>query len=422
MKKRYNYRAYPTAREQERLARLFGCVRTVYNDALDLYQSAHEAGLQRPSTSVVQSHVVTYAKAHHRPYLADVALGPLIQAVRDVDRAYKNFFASIAGTRKGPRIGAPRRKNKFARQSARFMCGRDAVRLTDLGGGKAVVRIPKVGDVRLAYSRPLPCDPTSVTIVRTKDGVYEVSFVVEVEPVSVEVLHQRSVGVDLGLDCFAALVYSDGTREKIANPRHLRAATRRLKRAQRVLSRRQSPDRRTHTKASQNWRKQKVKVARIHASVRNRRTDFHRKQALALAGNQTVVVENLNIAGLARSGARNAQGRGLRRSIHDAGWSAFLSVCAAKMGDRLILVDPRFTSQTCSVCGVLDGPKPLRVRTWTCDCGARLDRDYNAAVNIMVAAGLAETQNACGADIRLALARAVSVEAGTHWSDKGMTA
>ena len=70
----------------------------------------------------------------------------------------------------------------------------------------------------------------------------------------------------------------------------------------------------------------------------------------------------------------------------------------------------------------VERPKPLRVRTWTCGCGARLDRDYNAAVNIMVAAGLAETQNACGADIRLALARAVSVEAGTRWSDKGMAA
>lgn len=81
-----------------------------------------------------------------------------------------------------------------------------------------------------------------------------------------------------------------------------------------------------------------------------------------------------------------------------------------------------FTSQTCSVCGALDGPKPLRVRAWTCGCGARLDRDYNAAVNIMVAAGLAETQNACGADIGLALARAVSVESGTRWSDEGMAA
>jgi len=137
-------------------------------------------------------------------------------------------------------------------------------------------------------------------------------------------------------------------------------------------------------------------------------------------------VEKLNVVGLARSGAKNAQGRGLRRGAADVGWGQFLALLADKSVeyDRgYAAVNPAYTSQVCSVCGVLDGPKPLSVRQWECgSCGALLDRDFNAAVNILVAAGQAETLNARGGNVRLVLAQADSVEARTLRTDRGLAA
>src|SRR5699024_10873494 len=117
--------------------------------------------------------------------------------------------------------------------------------------------------------------------------------------------------------------------------------------------------------------------------------------------NQVIAVEDLNVAGLARSGAKGKRGRGMRKSANDAGWSTIIRLLQEKSveaGRQIVLANPTFTSQTCSVCGVLDGPKPLDVRKWTCTgCGAELDRDYNAAVNIMTGAGHA--LSACGGDV-----------------------
>lgn len=393
MKKRYNYRAYPTARQEQALARLFGCCRVVFNETILTRQRAFEAGLPMTS-SEVQSFVITYAKAHHQPWFAEVASGPLIQAKADADTAYSNWFASRAGTRKGPKVGFPRLKTKHSgARSARFVMSRDAVRVTDLGGGHATLRLPKIGQVRFRLSRPLPSAPSSVTITRASDGAYKVSFVVDVRPVEIQVANpDRHAGLDVGLNDFAAIVCSDGTREKISNPRHLRQAERRLRRQQRALSRKQGPDRRTGQQPSNNWRKQQAVVARTHTRVKDTRTEFQHTLVLRLAReNQTCSVEALNTRGLVRSGAHNAQGRGLRRAMHDAAWGAFLHLLSDVMQDRCVSVNPAGTSQVCSQCGYLPAKrKGLGVRIWTCaGCGAVLDRDYNAATNILTLGGQA---------------------------------
>ena len=193
----------------------------------------------------------------------------------------------------------------------------------------------------------------------------------------------------------------------MSNPRFLRAKARALARAQRSLSRKQ--------KGSHNRNKARLKVAALHRKVREARLDHHHKLALRLVReNQTVAVEGLCVKGLARTR--------MAKSIHDAGWGQLLRLVhlkAAQYGRTVVVID-RFapTSQVCSVCGVKDGPKSLQVREWDCRaCGSHLDRDYNAAVNIMVAAGLAETLNACGGTIRLALASAIPSESGTHRTD-----
>jgi putative transposase len=151
-----------------------------------------------------------------------------------------------------------------------------------------------------------------------------------------------------------------------------------------------------------------VKVARAHAKVADTRRDWQHKLAtVIIRDNQAVYVEDLCVAGLGRSR--------LAKSVHDAGWSQFVGMLEYKaaLAGRIFVKIDRFapTSRTCSACGRIDGPKPLSVRSWTCPCGADHDRDINAAINVL-AAGRAESLNACGAQVRPAPVPAPRREAG----------
>jgi len=278
------------------------------------------------------------------------------------------------------------------------------------GQNRQGVRLPGIGELSLPCSRPLPSEPSSVTLIREPDGHLYVSFVVDVPEVSPLPATDRHAALDLGLTDYAAVVATDGTRSKVENPRFLRNAEKKLRKAQQSLSRKE--------KGSRNRVKARVQVARTHRKVCETRLDHAHKLALTLVReNQTISVEQLNIKGLARAGASGRKGRGLRKSVHDAAWGQFLRVLTEKAdwhGRTITALNPAYTSQVCSVCGVCDGPKPLSIREWECGgCGAWLERDWNAAVNLLVAAGHAETLNACGGDIRLTLALAGSCEAGT---------
>lgn len=412
MLKRYRYRAYLTRPGQGvAVNKTFGCARVVYNDVIHAREEAHKAGLPFPKTGDLSKQLITQAKTTlEREWLGEVSAVVLQQALADADKAYRNFFQSISGKRKGARVGKPSKKNKRdRRQSVRFTKNA-RFKVRQVNTGKALLYLPGIGELALAYSRPLPSGPSSVTLIREADGNLYVSFVVDVPEVSPLPQVERHAGLDLGLTDYAAIVATDGTRSKIANPRFLRQAEKKLKRAQKVLSRKE--------KESKNRQKARLKVARAHRKVRETRLDHAHKLALTLVReNQTISVEQLNVKGLARSGAKGRRGRGNRKSVHDAAWGQFLRILAEKAdwhGRTVIPLNPACTSQVCSVCGVPDGPKPLDVREWECQgCGAWLDRDWNAAVNLLVAAGHAETLNACGGDIRLTLASADSREAGT---------
>ncbi|WP_329252192.1 RNA-guided endonuclease InsQ/TnpB family protein [Actinoallomurus sp. NBC_01490] len=319
-------------------------------------------------------------------------LGDPSASLRDLDAAYRNFFDGLNGKR--PKAGPPRFKSrKDTRQSIRFTANA-SWRITQ--GQK--LRLPKVGDVKVKWSRALPSVPSSVTVIKDGAGRYVASFVIDTgleEPLP-EATPQ--VGIDLGLGHFAVL--SDG--RKIGSPRFLRRAEKRLKRAQRELSRKQE--------GSKNRDKARLKVARVHARVADARREFHHQLSTRLIReNQAVAVEDLAVKGLARTR--------LAKSVHDAGWSAFVSMLeykAARHGRTFVKIG-RFepTSMVCSACGVKDGPKPLHIRTWTCGaCATVLDRDVNAAVNVAKAAGLAVT--ACGAQVRPVSVPAQRDEAGTH--------
>ncbi len=389
---RYRYRAYPTAGQAEMLARTFGCARVVFNDALRLRDAAHAAG-EKISGTEVQRRVVTLAKATpEREWLSGVASVALVQACQDARRAYRNWFDSMSGKRKGRKVGHPRfRSRKDNRQSVRFTRNGFA-----LHGGR--VYIAKVGDVRVRWSRPLPSQPSSVTVIREADGRYYVSFVVERDPQPLPAAC-RETGIDLGLSQFVAT--SDG--EIIPNPCFLRAKERHLAAAQRALCRKK--------KGSANRAKARHRVAVLHRKVRETRLDHAHKIALRLIrDNQAIYAEDLAVCGLARTR--------LAKSVHDAGWSQLLQLMEEKAEHygRTFCRIGRFvpSSQVCSQCGVKDGPKPLSVRNWTCAaCGARHDRDVNAARNIL-AAGQADRLNACGGNVSPGAFRATPCEAGTR--------
>ncbi len=393
MQLRYNYRLYPAPRQRDALARAFGCARVVFNDALAARQDAFAAG--RPFvTDAELSARLTAAKASpERAWLGEVSAVVLQQALADLTAAYRNFFASLTGQRTGPRAGPPRfRSRKDRRQAIRFT--RNA-RFAVTPGGK--LRLPKIGDIAVRWSRDLPSAPSSVTVIKDAAGRYFASFVVQAAG---DPLPEASAeaGIDLGLTHFAVL--SDG--RKVASPRYLRRAERKLRRLQKSLSRKAA--------GSSNKEKARVRVARAHAKVADSRRDFHHKTSTAIIREtQAVYVEDLCVAGLGRTR--------LAKSVHDAGWSAFVHMLqykAARCG-RTFARTGRFepTSQVCSACGTKDGPKPLAVRTWTCAaCGTVHDRDVNAARNIL-ALGRRERLNACGGGVRPGLAPAAASETGT---------
>ncbi|WP_371794404.1 RNA-guided endonuclease InsQ/TnpB family protein [Streptomyces sp. NBC_01718] len=393
MQLRYSFRLYPNGPQRSALARALGCARVVYNDALRARETARVEGAPFPKTGDLSKLLITDAKkTDERGWLGEVSAVVLQQSLRDLDTVYRNFFDGLKG--KGPRMGAPRFKcRRDGRQAVRFTA--NARWKITMGGD---LSLPKIGDVRVKWSRTLPSTPSTVTVVKDAAGRYFASFVVQTGPEEMLPEVAGQVGIDLGLSHFAIL--SDGT--KIESPRFLRRAEKKLKREQRRLARK--------AKGSNNRTKARIKVARAHTRVADARREFHHQLSTRIIReNQAVAVEDLAVKGLARTR--------LAKSVHDAGWSAFVAMLeykAARYG-RIFVRIGRFepTSQVCCVCGVKDGPKPLHVRVWECGaCGALLDRDINAAVNVAEAAGLAVS--ACGAQVRPVLVPAQRGEAGTH--------
>lgn len=345
--------------------------------------------------------MLTVAKqTPERVWLGEVSAVVLQQAVADANTAHRNWLSSLSGRRKGRKLGEPRfRSRRDHRQAARFT--RNA-NFRVLSNGK--LRLPKVGDLEVRWSRELPSEPSSVTVILDASGRYHVSFVVETQDAPLPP-SDSEVGIDLGLASFAVL--SSG--RVVDNPRFLRNAERRLRRAQQALSRKQ--------KGSANRAKAVRRVARLHARVVDTRRDWlHKESTRVIRENQAVYVEDLAVSGLARTR--------LAKSVNDAGWSTFTSMLeykAARYGRTFARIDRwEPTSQVCSACGVQDGPKPLSVREWTCPhCGTTHDRDLNAARNILTAG---RAGRACGAQVRPGPIPAQREEAGTHRSSPRVAA
>ncbi|MEO3791582.1 RNA-guided endonuclease TnpB family protein [Nonomuraea sp. B10E15] len=369
MQLRYSFRIDPTPGQRVALAKAFGCARVVFNDALALRRQAYREGLPFVADAELSRKMITEAKKRpERVWLGEVSAVVLQQALADCTTAFRNFFASVTGKRKGPKIAPPRfRSRKDNRQAIRFTKN---ARFSITGQG--MLRLPKIGQVAVRWSRELPAEPSSVTIVKDAAGRYFASFVVEVREQSLPATDAET-GIDLGLGHFAIL--ADG--RKIDAPKFLRRAERK------------------------------------HAKVSDARREFHHQLSTKIIReNQAVYVENLAVNGLARTR--------LATSIHDAGWSAFIAMLEykAKLYGRTFARVSRWfpSSKRCSACGQVRAQSlPLSAREWTCPCGAHHDRDVNAANNIL-AAGRAERLNACGGPVRPGASPAQPDEAGSPGS------
>jgi putative transposase len=374
MRTAYRCRAYPDHAQQQVLARTFGCVRVVWNRTLAARHARWQT--ERKGTSYAQADAALTAmkKDPDLAFLSEVSSIPLQQTLRHQQKAFSAFFAK--------RARHPRFKSRRGRQTAHYTRSAFSMRGGTLRLAKMTV------PMRFMWSWPdvdvTALDPTMVIICREPDGRWYVTFAVDgdaPEPLE-EVGH--AIGVDLGVKDFA--VTSDG--DKIANLRCLERRARHLARYQRRMLRCQQ--------GSANRAKVAAKVASAHRKVRDARRDFlHRASTCLVRRADTVVVEDLNVAGMLRN-------RKLARVISDCGWGEFrrqLAYKCQRYGRCLIVVDRWYpSSKICSACGHLLAELSLSTRHWTCpSCRTRHDRDLNAAKNIL-AAGLAVT--ACGAGIR----------------------
>jgi len=396
MKARYQYRIYPTNQQKRLLSQLFGCVRVVWNDTLAYCQELYQQGEKKPKYTELSKRLTQIKKTKEKQWLTEVSSIPLQQYLRDLETAYSNFFASCKGERKGNKVKPPKFKKRKSKQSARF---------TDNGFtvNQHHVTLAKIGDLKVVWSRPLPSKPSSVTVIKDAADRYFLSFVVEIQPETL-LDNGQSVGIDLGIATFATL----DTGEKINAPKPLKKRLKRLKKAQRNLSRKQ--------KESKRREKARKRVAKIHAKIKDTRTDFlHKLSTRIVRENQTIVLEYLNTSGMVKN-------RKLSRAISDLGWRSFRDMLSAKSDKygRNFRIISRWepTSQRCSCCGNIGGKKALNIREWEClFCGTFHDRDVNAAVNIKVAGGHSETLNGRGGKRKTSVKEAASRVASTPFSD-----
>ncbi|MHB8408987.1 MAG: RNA-guided endonuclease InsQ/TnpB family protein [Acidiferrobacterales bacterium] len=374
MKRATKIRLYPTSDQAQRLAVQFGCVRFVWNHVLAMKKAAWGERRESLSCGTIKSMLPVWKKGEY-PWLKDADSQALQESIRNLDRAYINFFE---GRAKHPRF----KKKHVARQSIAYP------QRVKLDGER--IYLPKVGWVKAVVHREIRGEIKTVTVSKESTGKYYASILVEDGDAPPEPLRhiERVTGLDLGLK--DAVARSDGG--KVANPKFLRLALKNLKRKQQALSRKVEAAKGRCEAAGRpasdlrqffgsNIAKDRRQVARAHERVRFAREDWQHKLSRQLAGeNQAVCAETLNVKGMLRN-------QRLALSIADVGWSSLLSKIEYKLrqqGGRMVRIDRFYpSSKTCSCCGGTNDGLKLSDRFWVCaECGATHDRDVNAAVNI----------------------------------------
>jgi putative transposase len=356
VQKAFKYRFFPTDEQAEQLARTFGCARYVYNRALEFRTTAWQQEKKSIDYHTTAATLTEWKKEPEKAFLSEVSSVVLQQSLRNLDTAFTNFFEK--------RAQYPKFKSRRDRQSARYATNAFTFR-------DGLITLAKQSTpLDIVWSRPLPDDAKilNLTISRDTSERYFVSILVEtaVKPLR---RAKAEVGIDVGIKTLATT--SDG--EKLENPRPLVKREQRLKRLQRRLSRK--------ARGSNNRKKARLKVARLHAKISDARRDTLQKfTTKIISENQAIFVEGLNVAGM-------VQNHNLAKHIVDAAFGEIfreLEYKAKWYGRTYFPLDRFFpSSKLCSSCGHLLDELPLSVREWDCPaCGAHHDRDINAAINI----------------------------------------
>jgi putative transposase len=360
----YQYRIYPTIKQEKKFECNLEACQTLYNQALHWRKEAYEAHGESVNYTMQQADLTRLRE--ESPFWKSLHIDILQDSLRRLDLAFQAFFQSV---KEGGNTGYPKFKTGMDYRSFTYSHLSENL-ITRTFGRLSRVRIPKVGKVKIRYHRPLPEGEIKTLQVLSKASGWYVNITVEIPDVpKIEI--KSAVGVDVGLESF--LTTSLG--EKVENPRHFRKSEERLAQHQHRFSNRK--------KGSNRRRKARNQVAKLHERVANQRRDFHYKTAHKLYSKyDAVVVEDFRITNM-------VQNHHLAKSISDAAWGNFvlrLGNKSEKTGKHLMKVPPKDTSQNCSGCGE-KVPKELNVRVHECPkCKLKLDRDVNAAINILRAA------------------------------------
>jgi putative transposase len=358
LRKSYKYRLIPTPPQEQALEAVLWRCRRLYNVALEQRKTWWERGQGKSATYFQQKAELPDLKAECPEYV-EVNAQVLQDVILRVERAFQAFFQRIKDSETAgyPRFQGQGRYNSFT--------------YPQYGGGAVVdggmLSLSKIGRIRIRLHQPWQGTPKTVTISREADGWYACISCAEV-PLQPLPATCQETGIDVGLKVF--LITADG--QLVDNPRHYRQAEKALRKAQRRVSRRKKGSKR---------RKKAVKLlAKAHQKIQRQRRDFHHKTALALLQQYDVIyLEDLRVANMVRN-------RFLAKSISDVGWAQFRTILEAKAvwaGRQVMAVPPAHTTQDCSSCGERV-PKTLSMRTHVCPaCGLVMDRDENAAVNIL---------------------------------------
>jgi len=357
--KGYKYRIYPNKEQQVFLAKHFGATRYIYNWGLD-YKIKYYETTKKSINWVALNNLLPSLKKD-LPWLSEIGSQTLQMEIRNLDTAFKNFFRA--------KKGFPKFKSKHNNHQS--------FQIPDNNGKNYSIKdrklyIPKLkSGIRIVQHRDFDGVMKMLTISKNPSGQYFATILVETNDNIIQhkpIHEETTIGIDLGLKEF--LITSNGN--KIDNPKHFKNTQKKLAKAQRKISRKE--------KGSNNRNKQRIKVAKIHQKIVNQRSDFqHKLSSKLISENQTICLEDLNVKGMMKN-------RKLSKAIGDVSWSSFTNMLSYKAlwyGTNLISIG-RFDPSTklCSECGALNNNLTLKDRMWICDCGAKHDRDINAAINI----------------------------------------
>ena len=354
--KAYKFRLYPTKEQEIMFVKTFGCVRFIYNkmlaDKIEFYKETKQKLNNTPAQ---------YKKEYE--WLKEVDSLALANAQMNLQTAYNNFF-------RNPKVGFPKYKSKKRNKNS-YTTNNDKGGKLRIENGR--IRLPKVGLVKIRQHRIIPDNQKikSATITKTPSGKYYVSILVEYEQYIPDVKLDKNKA--LGLDYASHSFYVDSQGREADYPKFYRNAQIVLAKEQRKLS---------HMKYdSNNYQKQRLRVARLQERIANQRKDWIHKLSTQLANDYDYIcVEDINMQNMAQS-------LNLGKSTNDNGFGMFRTILAYKLVDRgkkFVKIDKWFpSSKMCRFCGTINKNLTLADRIWTCECGKTLNRDENAAINIM---------------------------------------